>query len=59
MIDCCAQTKNNLFWQIIDYNDYICREILAESIIWVPELANGIEIEINEVQLKVDVSKKA
>ena len=22
MIDCCAQTKNNLFWQIIDYNDY-------------------------------------
>ena len=44
---------------IIDYNDYICREILAESIVWVSELANGTEIEINEVQLKVDVSKKA
>ncbi len=44
---------------IIDYNDYICREILAESIVWVSEMANGTEIEINEVQLKVDVSKKA
>jgi len=44
---------------IIDYNDYICREILAESIVWVSELANGTEIEINEVQLKVEVSKKA
>ena len=49
----------NIKQSIIDYNDYICREILAESIIWVPELANGTEIEINEVQLKVDVSKKA
>jgi len=49
----------NIKQSIIDYNDYICREILAESIIWVSELANGTEIEINEVQLKVDVSKKA
>ena len=44
---------------IIEYNDYICREILADSIDWVPEMENGIEIEVNEVPLKVVVSKKA
>ena len=44
---------------IIEYNDYICREILADSIDWVLQLENGTDIEINEVQLKVVVSKKA
>ena len=44
---------------IIEYNDYICREILADSIDWVLQMENGTDIEINEVQLKVVVSKKA
>jgi len=44
---------------IIEYNDYICREILADSIDWVLQMENGTDIEINEVELKVVVSKKA
>jgi isoleucyl-tRNA synthetase len=43
---------------IIKYNDYICREILADSIDWVPEIEGGTEIEINEILLKVVVNKK-
>jgi isoleucyl-tRNA synthetase len=43
---------------IIKYNDYICREILADSIDWVPQMEEGTEIEINEILLKVVVNKK-
>jgi isoleucyl-tRNA synthetase len=43
---------------IIKYNDYICREILADSIDWVPQMQDGTEIEINEILLKVVVNKK-
>ena len=41
------------------FNDYICAEILADSIELVPELANGTEIEVNDILLKVFVIKKA
>ena len=43
---------------IIKYNDYICREILADVIEMVPVLENGIEIEVNDILLKVVVTKK-
>jgi len=43
---------------IIKYNDYICREILAEVIEIVPVLDNGIEIDVNDILLKVVVTKK-
>jgi isoleucyl-tRNA synthetase len=43
---------------IIKYNDYICREILADSIDWAPEIEGGTEIEINDILLKVVVNKK-
>ncbi|MHA4807971.1 isoleucine--tRNA ligase [Flavitalea flava] len=41
------------------YNDYICTEILADSLELVSELANGTEIEVNDILLKVFVTKKA
>ncbi|MDP4149523.1 MAG: isoleucine--tRNA ligase [Bacteroidota bacterium] len=41
------------------FKDYICAEILADSIELVPEIANGTEIEVNDVLLKVFVTKKA
>jgi isoleucyl-tRNA synthetase len=44
---------------LAQFNDYICSEILADSIEVVPELANGTEIEVNDHLLKVFVSKKA
>jgi isoleucyl-tRNA synthetase len=43
---------------IIKYNDYICREILADTIQWVSEITNGTEIEVNETLLQVAVNKK-
>ncbi|MFW2477037.1 MAG: isoleucine--tRNA ligase [Sediminibacterium sp.] len=43
---------------IVKYNDYICREILADVIQWVPEITDGIEIEVNDTLLKVVVNKK-
>eukprot|EP00897_Mesotaenium_endlicherianum_P003237 jgi/Mesen1/2941/ME001756S01943 len=43
---------------IIKYNDYICREILADVIEWKPEIEDGIEIEVNDALLKVVVNKK-
>ncbi|MFC4231162.1 isoleucine--tRNA ligase [Parasediminibacterium paludis] len=43
---------------IINYNDYICREILAESITWVADMQDGIEIEVNDQMLKIRITKK-
>jgi len=50
--------SNRLKPSIIKYNDYICREILADSIDWVPQMQDGTEIEINGILLKVVVNKK-
>jgi isoleucyl-tRNA synthetase len=49
---------NGLKDSLVQYNDYICAEILAEKVEIVPELEGGTEIEVNEVLLKVIVSKK-
>ena len=43
---------------IIKFKDYICREILADVIDWVPEMQEGTEIEVNDSLLKVAVTKK-
>jgi isoleucyl-tRNA synthetase len=43
---------------LIKYNDYICREILADNIDWSPEISGGTEVEINDELLKVVVNKK-
>lgn len=43
---------------IIHFNNYICREILADSIELVPSLERGTEIDVNEELLKVEVTKK-
>jgi len=42
---------------IIHYNDYICAEILADSINILPEITNGIDIDINDTMLKISISK--
>jgi len=46
--------KNSL----IEFKNYICAEILADSLNWVPEMQDGTEIEVNGVLLKVSVNKK-
>jgi len=40
------------------YNTYICAEILADKLEFVPEISNGTEIEVNDIPLKVFVTKK-
>ncbi|MBS1747070.1 MAG: isoleucine--tRNA ligase [Bacteroidetes bacterium] len=40
------------------YKNYICAEILADDLIWVPEIKEGSEIEVNDNLLKVSVNKK-
>jgi isoleucyl-tRNA synthetase len=43
---------------ITQYYTYICAEILADKLEWVPDLSEGTEIEVNDIQLNVFVSKK-
>jgi len=44
---------------IINYNDYICTEILADSLELVPQLQDGTEIEVNDLKFNVLVNKKS
>jgi isoleucyl-tRNA synthetase len=44
---------------IAQFNNYICAEILADKLEMVSELVDGTEIEVNDIPLKVFVTKKA
>lgn len=43
---------------INEFKNYICAEILADSIEFVPKLQDGTEIEVNDALLKISVNKK-
>ncbi len=43
---------------ITEYNTYICAEILADKLEWLPDITNGIDIEVNDIPLKILVTKK-
>ena len=43
---------------LIEFKNYICAEILADSIDFVPDLQDGTDIEVNDILLKVSVNKK-
>jgi isoleucyl-tRNA synthetase len=51
--------NEKLATSINEYKNYICAEILAEDISFSNDLADGVEIEVNEIPLKVSVTKKA
>lgn len=42
---------------LIQYKAYICAEILADSLAFLPTVSNGIEIEVNDAKLYVNVLK--
>ena len=44
---------------LIQFKDYICREILADTLEFVPHVSNGIQIEVNDASLTVNVLKKS
>jgi len=50
--------NKNLYSSINDNKIYICGEILADDIAWVPQLNEGTDIEVNEILLKVTITKK-
>jgi len=43
---------------ISQYNDYICAEILADKLEFVPVINGGTEIEVNDIPLQVFIEKK-
>jgi len=51
--------ENGLKNSLAQFKDYICAEILADKLEFLTENNSGIEIEVNDIQLKVIVSKKA
>lgn len=50
--------NTNLKDSINEFSDYICREILALEIDWVPALEDGVDVEINDQQLRISVLQK-
>jgi isoleucyl-tRNA synthetase len=42
---------------IIHYCDYICTEILADSLEIAPKVDNGLEIDVNDIKLYILISK--
>ena len=48
---------NGMKNSLAQFKDYICAEILADSLAFAPVLNDGIEIEVNNVILKVNVLK--
>jgi isoleucyl-tRNA synthetase len=50
--------NTNLRDSINEFSDYICREILAFQIDWVPSLTDGVEVEINDQKLTISVLQK-
>jgi len=49
---------NSMKDSLAKFNTYICAEILADKLEILSEISDGIEIEINDVSLKIIVSKK-
>ncbi|MBC9931290.1 isoleucine--tRNA ligase [Chitinophaga qingshengii] len=54
-----VESVDTLKSAIINYNDYICTEILADSLDVVEQLQGGTEIEVNDLKFNVLVNKKS
>ncbi|MCX6331914.1 MAG: isoleucine--tRNA ligase [Bacteroidetes bacterium] len=52
------EDNTELMQSIIQFSDYICREILAFQIDWVPAIKEGVEVDINDHKLRISVRKK-
>lgn len=54
-----ANENETLQPALIQFKDYICREILADSLEFLPKLTEGTLIEVNDTSLTVNVLKKS
>ena len=50
--------NTNLKDAINEFSDYICDEILALKIDWVPALEDGVDVDINDQKLRISVLQK-
>jgi isoleucyl-tRNA synthetase len=57
-IDVKVAAPNGLKESLAQFKDYICAEILADTLEIVPEITEGSEIDVNDISLKVNVLKK-
>lgn len=57
-IEVTVQDSDLLMTAINTYNTYICTEILADDITFSAEMLDGTDIEVNELPVKVLVTKK-
>jgi len=57
-IDVQLAGADSLATSIGEYKSYICAEILADSLELVQQTANGTEVEVNDMLINVQVSKK-
>ena len=57
-IDVKVLPPNGIKDSLAQFKDYICAEILADKLEFVSEIPGGTEIEVNDISLKVIVSKK-
>ncbi len=57
-IDLTVSENAELQPSLIQYKAYICAEILADSLAFLPVINNGTEIEVNAITLQVNVLKK-
>ena len=53
-----VKANEKLQSSLIQFKDYICREILADSLEFVPLLNDGSQIEVNDSPLTVNILKK-
>jgi len=44
---------------ITEFNEYICAEILAEKIKFLPKVSEGTEIDVNNDTFTVNITKKS
>ncbi|NLR61558.1 isoleucine--tRNA ligase [Chitinophaga polysaccharea] len=58
-INVTVERVDSLNSAIVNYNDYICTEILADSLELVEQLQDGTEIEVNDLKFNVLVNKKS
>jgi isoleucyl-tRNA synthetase len=57
-IDVFVAANNGMSQSLAKYNNYICAEILADKLEMTTQLDGGVEIEVNDKQMKVIVLKK-
>ena len=57
-IEVAVTAANGMKNSLAQFKDYICAEILADKLEILPDVPGGTEIDINDVSLKVIVSKK-